>query len=103
MNVDFYTTLFLLPPLEMTALHLYLDAQQGCRRCISKYAQTLASARIKQTRGIQGPRWFPGLVVYPLYFSLFIVNEQPERILQLWNHLECNFCVMAEISDMGWN
>jgi len=50
----------------MSPLHLELDMDLGCRRCISTYAQTLASARIKETKGIQGLRWFPGAVIYPL-------------------------------------
>jgi len=50
----------------MSLLHLDLDMHLGCRRYISTYAQDLVSARIKETRGLQGLRWFPGLVVYPL-------------------------------------
>ena len=45
---DLCATLFLLLPWEMTALHLDLDTHLGCRRGISTYAQTLASARIKK-------------------------------------------------------
>ena len=51
----------------------------------------LVSTPIKETRDILALRWFPGLVVYPLQFSLLIVDQQPRRILQLWNVLECNF------------
>ena len=62
----------------MSEMHLYMYTD-------------LVSAPIKETRDIQGLRWFPGPVVYPLQFSLLIVDEQPQRILQLWNVLECNF------------
>jgi hypothetical protein len=57
----------------------------------------------QQTRCIQGLHWFPGPVVYPLQFSLLIVDYQSERILQLWNDLEYNFCMMAGISCMRRN
>ena len=45
----------------------------------------------QETRDIQALRWFPGPVVYPLQFSHLIVDQQPQRKLQLWNVLECNF------------
>ena len=66
LTIDLYASLFLLPQREETALQLDLDADLGCRRCISTYEQNLSGARIKETRGIQGLRWFPGPVVYPL-------------------------------------
>ena len=103
LTVDCFATCFLLSQPEKSALHLDLDADLGCRIYISSYEQTLSIARIKETRDIQGLRWFPGPVAYPSKFSLLIVDKQPECILRLWSDLECNSYMMPEMSGMREN
>jgi len=51
-NVDLFATL-LLRPRQMSALHFDLDAQLGCRRNISTYAQALEKIRGEEKGDIQ--------------------------------------------------
>jgi len=64
---------------------------------------TLVSARIWGIRDIRALCQCPGVVVFPLYFSLHIFYNQPQRILPIWNILQCNFCLLAEMSGVDVN
>jgi len=85
----------------MTALHLNLHAQLGCRRNVPTYAQASGFARNEQTSDIQGWYQCPSLVVSPLQPPLLIFHEQPRCKLEFWNVLQYNFCMLPEISGMA--
>ena len=87
----------------MTALHSDLSADVGYWRKISIYANTLVSVRIGERRDIRVLCWCPGVVVFPLYCSLHIFYKQPQRILPIWNVLQCNFCLLAGMSGVDVN
>lgn len=87
----------------MTTFHLDLNAHLGTRRNISTYAQASASTHFKGTKDIRALDWCPGLVVCRRHFSLLIFNKQPQLILQFWDVLEYNFCMLPEMSGMDLN
>ena len=47
--------------------------------------------------------WCPGVVVSHLYFYLHIFYKQPQRIRPIWDVLQCNFCMLVEMSGMVEN
>ena len=47
--------------------------------------------------------WCPGVIVLYLYFSLPVVYKQPQSIRLVWNILQCDFCMLAEMSGMDVN
>src|SRR5258706_11600767 len=73
-----------------------LGADLGCRRNISIYAHPLVSGRIKEIRHVLALCWCPGVVVFPTQFALHIFYKQPQRILPIWDVLQCDFCMLAE-------
>ena len=87
----------------MTALHTDLSADLGCRRNISIHAYSRISVRIEETGDIQALCWYPGVIVFPLYFSLHIFYKQPQRIRQIWNILQCDFYMIAKMSGVDVN
>ena len=48
--------------------------------------------------------WCPGVVVFHLNFSLPVVYKQPQHICPIWNVLQCDFYMLAEMSgvDVNW-
>jgi len=87
----------------MYALDLNPHTDLGCRRNISTYAQASEIARNEQTSDVQGWYQCPSPVVLPLQFILLIFHKQPRHKLVVWNVLQCNFCVLPEISGMAPN
>ena len=47
--------------------------------------------------------WCPGVVVFPVQFALHIFHKQPQRVLPVWNVLQCDFCTLVEMSGVGVN
>ena len=86
----------------MTALHLDLNADLGCRRNISIHAYPPMSVRIGEIWDIRPLCWCPGVIIFRLYFSLHNVYKQPQRI-RIWNVLQCDFCMLAKMSGMDIN
>ena len=87
----------------MTALHLDLSADLGGRRNTSIHVHPLISIRIGELMDIQALCWYPGVIIFPLYSSLHIFYKQLQRIRPIWNALQCNFCMLAEMSGMDVN
>ena len=87
----------------MTDSHSDLSADLGCRRNISIYAHPLVSGRIGEIRDILALHWCPGVVVFPLYFALHIFYKQAQRILSIWDVLQCDFCMLAGMSGVDVN
>ena len=54
-------------------------------------------------RDIRALCWRPGVIVYFLYLSLHILYKQPKRICPIWNILQCDLCVLANMSGMEVN
>ena len=61
------------------------------------------SVRIGKIRDIRALCWYPGVIVCHLNFSLHIFYKQPQRIRPIWDVLQCDFCMVAEMSDMDVN
>ena len=61
------------------------------------------SVRIGEIRDIRALCWRPRVIVFHLYFSLHIFYKQPHRIRAIWNILQCEFCMLAEMSGMRVN
>ena len=61
------------------------------------------SVRIGNIKDIQALYWCPGVIVVPLYFSLHIFYKQPQRIRPIWDVLQCDFCMSADVSGMDVN
>ena len=87
----------------MAALHSDLSADLGCGRNTSIHAHASVSVRIGEIRDIQPLCWCPGVIVLYLYFSLPVVYKQPQSIRPVWNILQCDFCMLAEMSGMDVN
>jgi hypothetical protein len=85
----------------MTDLHSDLSADLGGWRNISIHAHPLMSVRMRKRKDILALCWCPGEVVFRLQFFLHIFYEQPQRILPILNALQCDFCMLAEMSGMG--
>ena len=75
----------------------------GCRRNTSIHAHPLISVCIGELVDIQALCWCPGVIVFPLYFSLHIFYKQLQRIRPIWNVLQCDFCMLAKMSGMDVN
>ena len=59
------------------------------------------SVRIEKIWGIRALCWCPGVIVFPLYFSLNIIYKQPQRIRPIGDVLQqCDFCLLAKMSRM---
>ena len=87
----------------MAALHSDLSADLGCRRNISIHVHPPLSVRIGEIRDIQALCWCPDVIVFPLYLSLHIFYEQPQRIRPIWDVLQCDFCMSAKMSGIDVN
>ena len=62
------------------------------------------SIRIGEIRNIQALYGCPGVIaIILLHFSLHIFYKQPQRIRSIWNILQCDFCMSAEMSGMRVN
>ena len=61
------------------------------------------SVRIGEIRDIQPLCWCPGVVVFRLNFSLPVVYKQPQHIRPIWNVLQCDFYMLAEMSGVDVN
>ena len=55
------------------------------------------------TRDVQVLDWCPGQVVVGMEFSLLIFYDQGQGILSVWDLLECNFCMLLEMSGKDLN
>ena len=86
----------------MTAPHSDLNADLGCRRDVSIYAYPLVSARIVGLIDIRALCWCPGVIVFP-QFCVHVFDKQPQRIVPIWDVLECDFCMLVRMSgtDIG--
>ena len=87
----------------MTGSHSGLSADLGCWRNASIHAHPLVSGRIGEIRDVLVLDWCPGVVVFPLYFTLRIFYNQLQRILPIWNVLQCDFCMLVEMSGVDVN
>ena len=76
--------------------HADLNADLGCRRNVSIHEHTPMSVRIAEIWDIRALCWCPGVIVFPLYFSLHIFYKQPQRIRPIWNVIQYDFCVLAK-------
>ena len=56
------------------------------------------SSRIIEIKYIRALCWCPGVIVFPLYFSLHMFYKQPQRIRPIWNVLQCDLYMLAEMS-----
>ena len=87
----------------MTDLHLDLSPDLGGWRNISIHTRPLVSVRMRETKDILALCWCPGVVVFLLEFFLHIFYKQPQRILSIRDILQCDFCMVAKMSDMDVN
>ena len=89
----------------MTVLHVDLHAHLGGRRNTSTDAHALESVGCEKTKDIRALAWRPGLVVFHLQLYLYIFDKQPELIDQIWVVLDCDFCMLPEMScvDLDWS
>ena len=101
LKVDLFCNLFLLCPRCTTVLHLDLHAHLGCRGNTSTDAHASASVSCKESKDIRALGWCPGPVVFRFQLCLLIFYKEPQRIHQLWDVLECNFCMLPEMSRVG--
>ena len=87
----------------MAALHSDISTDLGCRRNLSIHANPLISVRIGEIMNILALCWCPGVVVFHLQCALHIFYKQPQRISPIWNVLQYDFCMSAEMSGMDIN
>jgi len=100
LKVDDIARLSMGCPKGMTMLHADLSADLGYWRNIPTHTHPLVSMRIGEIKDIRAWCWYPGVVVFPLQFSLHILYKQPQCILSIWNVLECDLCMLAKMSGM---
>jgi len=87
----------------MTALHLDLHAHLGCRRNLSAYAHTLVQLCHEESEDVRAMGWCPRLAGFHPQLALLIVYKQPQRTVQFWDVLVCNFWMFPKLSGMDVN
>ena len=87
----------------MTDLHSDFSADLCRWRNISIHAHPLVSVHVGKIKDILALCWCPGVLVFLLQFSLHIFYKQPQRILPIWNVLQCDIYMLAGMSSVDVN
>ena len=87
----------------MTTLQLDFRTDIRCWGDASIHSKPSLGVFGEEIRGIRARRWCPGRVVFLLYFSSLIFNEQSQGMLSIWDVLQCKICFPPNVSGLDLN
>ena len=105
LKVDLFCSVSLKSPQYTTLLHLDLHVHLGCWRNASTNAHASESVGCEERKAIRALGWCPGPVVFRLKLYPLICYKQPQLIDQIWVVLDCDICMLPEVSrvDLEWS